>query len=228
MCGRYTLRDPRGHPWLADAPQDLAGARYNVAPSQPVLALGRDREGVRRVRAATWGFHPEWLPENRRAPINARAETAATTPMFRRAFARGRCLIPADGWYEWQARDKGPKVPWFFHRPDDGVFFFAGLATLDRDHRTRVAILTTDANDTARGVHPRMPLMLPNDEAAGTWLDPEADPDTLSGLLLPPPSDLIAAYPVSRRVNKPENDDRRCLDEQPIEPAPDPGVERGQ
>ena len=228
MCGRYTLRNPRGHPWLADAAHELERSRYNIAPSQSVLALGRDREGVRRVRAATWGFHPEWLPENRRAPINARAETAATTPMFRRAFARGRCLIPADGWYEWQAREQGPKVPWFFHRPDDGVFFFAGLATRDREHQTRVAILTTDANETARTVHSRMPLMLADDDAAGAWLDPRADLEKLSTLLQPPPSDLVEAHPVNRRVNKPENDDPGCVQQQPDEPATHPGAGEGE
>lgn len=215
MCGRYTLREPRGHRWLAEAPGNLAIPRYNIAPSQQVLVVGRDAEGKRVVRPAIWGFRPHWFATDRRAPINARAESAARKPMFRGAFRSGRCLVAADGWYEWQGRDQGPKQPYLFHRPDDSVFWFAGLATTDSDGQRTMAILTTDANEIARPVHPRMPLMLADDEAATTWLDPEAAQSALQDLLAPPPDARLDAYPVSRAVNRPENDQPEVV--QPIE-----------
>ena len=206
MCGRYTLRDPRGHRWLAEVPADLGAPRYNIAPGQDVLVVGRNAETGRVVGGARWGFRPRWLQAGRRAPINARAETAATTPMFRAAFRRGRCLVPADGWYEWQARERGPKQPYFFHRPDDGVFFFAGLAATDADERRTMAILTTDANAVAAPVHGRMPVVLADDEAAAAWIDPDAAASTLQDLLGPAADAATQTRPVGRAVNKPDND----------------------
>lgn len=210
MCSRFTLRAPR-HPWLDAVPPALERPRYNIAPAQSVLAVGRDREGRRRVPGAIWGFRPHWLAEKRREPVNARAETAATTPLFEKAFRRGRCLIPADGWYEWRDPGAGPKQPYYFHRSDDALFWFAGLATRDHDDRTRVAILTTAANATASTIHPRMPLVLPGDDAAAQWIDPKTPPNALAELLQPSAHDAIQAYPVSRRVNRAENDDPRCI-----------------
>jgi len=211
MCGRYTLRDPRGHRWLAEVPQDLGAPRYNIAPSQRVLVVGRDVDGRRAVRVATWGLRPRWLPTGRRAPINARAESAAEKPMFRNAYRSGRCLVPADGWYEWQAREAGPKQPYFFHRPDDHVFWFAGLAARDPQGRATVAILTTDANAPSARVHDRMPVVIPDDETAKAWIDPDATDSTLRELLVPVDDGYIALYPVSRAVNRPENDNPRII-----------------
>lgn len=216
MCGRYSLRNPRGHRWLADAPEGTLRPRYNIAPSQRVVVLGRSAEGERVARTATWGFRPRWLEGKRKPPINARAETAATTPMFRTAFQRGRCLLPADGWYEWQSQERGPKVPYFFHRPDDALFWLAGLATTDAEGERTVAVLTTDANATARAIHGRMPVMLPDDEAAAAWIEPEADAGSLEDVLRPAPDEFIDTYPVSRRVNKPDN-----YDPKRAQPAPD-------
>lgn len=212
MCGRYTLRDPRGHRWLAEVPDDLGAPRYNIAPSQDVLVAGRDAEGERVVRSARWGFRPRWLSSDRRPPINARAETAASTPMFRSAFRRGRCLVPADGWYEWQARERGPKQPYFFHRPDDGVFFFAGLAATDAEGRRTMAIVTTDANAVAKPVHGRMPVVLPGDDAAAAWIDPDTAQSTLADLLAPAPDAATAAHPIGRAVNRPDNDGPQLLE----------------
>jgi len=206
MCGRYTLRNPRGHPWLAEAPGDLGPPRYNVAPGQDVLVAGRDAEGTRRIATARWGFRPRWLDGERKAPINARAETAPDKPMFRGAFRRGRCLVPADGWYEWQARDGGPKQPHFFRCPDDRVFFFAGLAATDGKEQRTMAILTTEANAVGAPIHARMPVVLPDDDTAAAWIDPEADPATLRSLLRSVPAELVEAWPVSRAVNRPDND----------------------
>lgn len=211
MCGRYTLRNPTGHRWLTDAPGEMLVPRYNIAPSQQVLVVGRSAEGEQVVRPATWGFRPRWLEAKRRAPINARAETAATTPMFRGAFQRGRALLAADGYYEWSPSNNGPKQPHFFHQSDDSVFWFAGLATTDSEGNRTCVIVTVDANDTAAPIHSRMPLILPDDAAATAWIDPEAKSADLTDLLQPPANDVITAYPVSRHVNRPDHDDPRCV-----------------
>lgn len=211
MCGRYTLRNPRGHRWLRDEIES-APARHNIAPSQRILVVGRDSNHEMVVGQATWGFHPRWLADDRKSPINARAETARDKPMFRSAFRKGRCLVPADGWYEWQKQAEGPRQPFFFHRPDDAVFWFAGLAATDARGERTMAILTTDANALAHEVHSRMPAVLPNDETALAWIDPAAEESALQELLEPVPNEVIEAYPVSRRVNKPENDDAKCVE----------------
>lgn len=219
MCGRYTLRYPERIPtpaeileWVDERRRReleeaaLLAPRYNIAPSQRVLIADQDAEGARSIRPAAWGFRPHWLPTDRKAPINARAETVADKPMFRGAFRKGRCLVPADGWYEWQPQARGPKVPHFFHRPDDGVFWFAGLEATDSEGAPTMAILTTDANAAARAVHNRMPVVLPGAGVANTWLDPDAAASTLRDLLAPLPDDLIKVYPIGRAVNKPQND----------------------
>jgi len=212
MCGRYTLRKPRAHPWLEHAPElEGIGPAFNIAPSRSVPVVGRNADNDRVVSLATWGFHPRWLPADARSPINARAETARGKPMFRGAFRKGRCLVPADGWYEWQERVGGNKRPFFFHRPDDGLFWFAGLAATGADGEPTMAILTTEANGIAREIHPRMPAVLPDDERAATWLDPRTDEVALQELLLPVAGGLVEAYPVSRHVNRPANDDPACV-----------------
>ncbi|MFW5970157.1 MAG: SOS response-associated peptidase [Halofilum sp. (in: g-proteobacteria)] len=218
MCGRYTLRNPTGHPWIDP---EIAGGvppRYNIAPGQQVLTLGRDREGERVTRLAHWGFHPHWLPAQRRSPINARIEGVADKPLFRRACAAGRCLVPADGWYEWQARASGSKQPFFFHRPDDGAFFFAGLAARDGAGRPTLAILTRDADPHAAAVHTRMPVVVPDEEAALGWLD-AVDASSALSLLTASTPGALAIDPVSRRVNRPENDDPACVRVQREEPG---------
>jgi putative SOS response-associated peptidase YedK len=211
MCGRYTLRHPTGHRWIDP---DVAGRlppRYNIAPSQQVPVVGRDREGARVTRLALWGFHPHWLPEGRRSPINARLEGVAERPLFRGACARGRCLVPADGWYEWQAADNGPKQPFLFHRGDDAVFFFAGVAARDAEGRTTLAIVTREADAQSRTVHERMPVVLGDEAAATGWLDA---PDAASAVAGADAANAgtLRIEPVSRRVNRPDNDDPRCVD----------------
>lgn len=217
MCGRYTLRNPERIPTPAellerfgrdhaDEAAVLLVSRYNVAPSQRVLVVGRDAEGEQALWPATWGFRPRWLSAERKAPINARAETAPDKPMFRGAFRHGRCLVPADGWYEWQARDSGPRQPYFFHGADDAVLWFAGLAATDAQGARTMAILTTDANRVAKHVLARMPAVLADDEAARAWLDPDAAESTLRDLLVPVRDDLVETYPIDRAVNRPQND----------------------
>lgn len=207
MCGRYTLRDPSRHPWLRDCPAELAVPRFNIAPSQSIAVVGRDREGKAVAGAARWGFRPRWLDSGRRDPINARAETVAEKPLFRGAFARGRCLVPADGWYEWQASGEGPKVPHFLRLADGRPFAFAGIATRDAEGQRTAAILTAPAHGDARDIHPRMPLVIADDTDARRWLEAEAEPALVEDLVARLEGTGIAFHPVSRRVNRPANDE---------------------
>jgi putative SOS response-associated peptidase YedK len=161
--------------------------RFNVAPSQavPIVAL---KDGRRLIRPASWGFVPVWSQGDQKfKPINAKAETVATSGMFRSAFKAGRCLLPADGFYEW--RPGPPKAPFFFRRPDDELFAFAGLSGRDGT----CLLLTTSPNSVVAPVHGRMPVLLhPGDY--GRWLDPDAATDELQGLLRPyPDNELIGS-----------------------------------
>lgn len=222
MCGRYTLRDPSGHRWLDATIVTGLPPRYNVAPSQTVPVIGRDRDGAWVTRLARWGFRPRWLPVDRKAPINARIESAPDKPLFRAACARGRCLVPADGWFEWQAVERGPKQPYFFHRDDDGVFFFAGLGARDADDRPTLAILTTDADAEAARVHPRMPAVLGGDDRARAWLEAAEAGEALAAARAGPPA--LRIDPVSRHVNRPEHDDPGCV--RPVDAGGNDGADR--
>ncbi len=206
---------------------DLLGAplnlrpRYNVAPSQDV-AVARDAEEGRRLAMLRWGLIPAWAkdPAIGHKLINARSETAAEKPSFRSAFRHRRCLIPADGFYEWQRRGKS-RQPWLFGLRDGAPLLFAGLwerwtvpesATLTGSLAERspgdavetCTILTTTANETVAPVHGRMPVILPPD-AWDAWL---AGEDMALG---PYPADAMTAHPVSTHVNRPANDDPRCV-----------------
>lgn len=223
MCGRFTLATPRED--LAEelgifVPDDYR-PRYNIAPGQPVLIVLADDGGARAERAR-WGLVPPWAedPAIGNRLINARAESAAQKPAFRHAFRRRRCLIPADGFFEWQ---KGPhgKIPFYIRHVGRRPFTFAGLWEEWRPDpespplRT-CTILTTDANPLVRPIHARMPVILPPGERE-RWLDPDADPRTLAPLLQPYPRDDLEAYRVSTLVNSPRNDRPEC-----IEPAGPP------
>ena len=217
MCGRYTLRHPEQLPTPAELLDEvdrraLMRPRYNIAPSQQVLVVQRDAEGERGTHAATWGLRPHWLPADRKAPINARAETVSDKPMFRGAFHKHRCLVPADGWYEWQVQERGPKLPHFFHRPDDRIFCFAGLASTNADGQLTMAILTTDANAVAKPIHGRMPVVLMEKATTAAWLDPEAADSTLHDLIGSARDGDIDVRPIGRAVNKPENDDPSVIE----------------
>lgn len=225
MCGRFSLTLP------VDAIGRLFGvdvegappltARYNVAPSQPVAAIRRDEEsGGRELAMLQWGFVPAWArdPVSMRQPINARGETVESKPMFRDAFRRRRCLIPADGFYEWK-KVAGGKQPWRIERADGAPFAFAGLwdRWQSRDGKAieSCLIITTDANETMRPIHDRMPVIL-DIGRFGPWL--EASPVEASDLIEPWHGEL-AAYPVSRRLNDPQNDDAGLIE--PAAPARD-------
>lgn len=221
MCGRYSLATGtdvlKG---LFDVPgevPDLA-PRWNVAPTQPVAVVVVTNEGPRTIRTMRWGLVPSWAKDasigNRM--INARAETLAEKPSFRDALRRRRCLVVADGFYEW-VKEGAAKRPVWIHPREGGVLAFAGLWERWTDRASgeiveTCTIVTTAANGTMAPFHHRMPVILPA-SAWDRWLDPKpADPASLLPLLVPAPDDLLAVRPVSKRVNSPANDGKDLVD----------------
>lgn len=224
MCGRFSLTlpaDAMGRLFGVDGAADF-GPRYNIAPSQDVFVVRRRETGEgRELVPMRWGFVPGWArdPETMRQPINARAETVSGKPMFRDAFRQRRCLIPADGFYEWQQTASG-KQPWRIIRADGAPFAFAGLWDRWKGRDGRViescVIITTDANDAVRPIHDRMPVMLDIGRFEA-WLSGTAV--EASGLM-EPYRGALAAHPVSRRVNDPNNEDPGIV--QPVAPLTRP------
>lgn len=217
MCGRYTLRaSPRQMALVfkLDAIGDLR-PRYNIAPTQIAPVVRASADGTRELAELRWGLIPSWATDRSIASrmINARCESAATKPAFREAMRKRRCLIPADGFYEWQ-KQGGQKQPFFIHRSDDAPFAFAGLweSWLDEERRPleTFTILTTAANDQLRPLHERMPVIL-GEENYSQWLDPAStDPKSLEPLLADPPPNLVL-QPISSHVNSVANDDPTCI-----------------
>jgi putative SOS response-associated peptidase YedK len=223
MCGRFSLTStPEALAQrfgLEAAPE--AAPRYNVAPGQDVLAIRADERGARRAQPLRWGLIPFWADAAAAsAPlVNARSETAAHKPAFRDAFRARRCIVPADGFYEWADRG-GFRQPYWIG-PVDGAPI--GIAALWDRWRTPAgavlescALLTTAANARIAPLHPRMPAILAPD-AYGDWLDPMRDPDALARLLAPLPDEALAFHPVSTRVNRVESDEPALRD-----PVPEP------
>lgn len=195
--------------------------RFNVAPSQMVPIVRIDGNGHRILTAARWGFMPAWAKKGSQAqPINARAESIATSRMFRQAFLERRCLIPADGFYEWQGA-KPPKQPYFIHLKDDDVFAFAGLWERSAPDEgaepiETFTIITTEPNEIARPIHNRMPLIVHQADYS-RWLDPGTAISEVRKLMRPYEADDMEAFAVSPAVNSPKNDDDRCV--KPDSPA---------
>jgi putative SOS response-associated peptidase YedK len=205
--------------------------RYNIAPTQDIVVVRADSTDAHRTAALMrWGLIPSWAKEPGGGPpqINARAESLAEKPMFRTAYRRRRCLIPADGFYEWQAAGgagsaRSKKQPYYIHRPDHAPFAFAGLWESWTDRRSSgqeggaslmiesCTIVTTSANNRLRELHDRMPVVLaPADYEA--WLDPRLEDTTsLAPLLAPCDDDELTAEPVSTHVNRVANDDPQCI-----------------
>lgn len=225
MCGRYTLAtDIESYLKLfeLEVPEELRHPRrYNIAPSQPVLGLVADPHP--RVEIMEWGFIPSWakLDTNPKPVINARADGIADKPYFRGAYRSSRCVLLADGFFEWQKKDGGMKQPWRItlrgadEEVGGGVFGLAGLWSNVHDshgsHHATCAIITVEANDLMRPIHDRMPLILTIPEVE-MWLDPRARSRELDEMLSPPPADLFRAYPVSTKVNSPANDLPECIE----------------
>ena len=218
MCGRYALYADQA---LLEAVFEMAGvpdfgASYNIAPTDPILAVTA-KEGARAAGLYRWGLVPFWAKEiGRFSTINARAETLADKPAFRTPFKRRRCLVPANGYYEWQQRPGG-KQPYYIHAADGGLLAFAGLWDLwhapGGEAVRSAAIVVTGANADTRAIHDRMPVILGRRDW-DAWLDPgNEDTASLSALLQPAPADLLAAHPVSTAVNSPKNDTPACIRE---------------
>ncbi len=194
--------------------------RFNIAPTQPVPVVRmtpQQAEPQRQFVFLHWGLVPSWAddPAIGNRMINARAETAAEKPSFRTALRRRRCLIVADGFYEWQTVGKR-RQPMFIHMRDDQPLAFAGLweswEGANHSALESCTILTTAANDVVRPIHDRMPAILAPEDY-GPWLDPAVQkPEPILPLLRPYPSASMEAYPVSAGVNSPARDDERCLE----------------
>jgi len=194
-----------------EAPPDYE-PRYNIAPQQDLTVI-TDLDAD-QMRWQNWGLRPHWVddPNDWGHPINARAETVAERPSFRSAFQERRCLVLADGFYEWQG-DRSPKRPYRIRRADDEPFAFAGLWESwsdNGDELETVTIITTEANDVVEPIHERMPVMLEADEEE-VWLEAE-DPDKLHGLLNPYPDELTDTYEISSAVNNPDNDSPEVIE----------------
>ncbi len=192
--------------------------RYNIAPTQPVATVAWDRNRKRRwFRRLHWGLIPAWAddPSIGNRMINARSETVAAKPAFRAAFRERRCLVVADGFYEWQKLARG-KRPFLIRMRDGKPFAFAGLwehwESPDGATIASCTILTTEPNELLMPIHNRMPVILPRCDH-GRWLDPSVDKaDALEPLLCPFRSGEMIAVPVSTRVNNPSFDDPACID----------------
>ena len=243
MCGRFVSSTPPDQ--LAqyfdvdEMPEQLLerGPNYNTAPTTEVFVV-HDDGSTRRLDAFRWGLVPFWAKDISVGSrmINARAETVGEKPAYRKALERRRCIVPADGFYEWKKEPGSKKKqPYFIHRPDGEPFAFAGLWEVwkgpkDRDRsgdegsgelpppeplRT-CTIITTSANEKMSELHDRMPVILPR-SAWDEWLSPEVDDTELLGrLLVPAPSEIIAFHPVSTEVNNVRNKGEHL-----VEPAPE-------
>lgn len=224
MCGRYVLRRIDAHRFGVEYPaprfEEFSELRlfprFNIAPSQLVAAIRIDRNGQRVINGLRWGLIPHWTKGKPKArPINARAETVGTSGMFRDAFDRRRCLIPADGFYEWKKSD-GRKQPYLIHLTDDASFAFGGIWERwtpedDAEPIDTCAIITTNANQLMAPIHDRMPAII--DEADfGPWLDRDVRGADVKELLRSHDIQGLEAHPVSTAVNRPQNEGPECVE----------------
>lgn len=210
MCGRFVLTadlDAIQTAFdLTDVPDNLP-PRFNIAPSQPIAVI--TNEQPQALTFHRWGLVPSWAkdPKIGYKMINARAETVHEKPAFRAAFRRRRCLVPADGFFEWHKLDGG-KQPMFIHLADRALFAFAGLWEVwqspEGDTLHTCTLITTEPNDLMATIHDRMPVIV-SPSAYADWLHAE-DPETVRALLKPYPADVMRAYPVSTFVNSPAHD----------------------
>lgn len=220
MCGRYRIKDTDeltehlrqafGIPdWVVDR------TRYNIAPSQELPIVARDDDGKLTLATMRWGFVPFWEKSGKPklAPINAQAEKVATNAMFRQSVQKRRCLVPADGFFEWLRLDENTKVPFDIHLKSQRSFFMAGLFEKSTETRPATyAILTTRANELMARIHSRMPAILDDSEAKRWIASGSVTPEQVADLTAPHPADEMEATPISSLVNSPRNDGPEVLE----------------
>jgi putative SOS response-associated peptidase YedK len=214
MCGRFTLTTPDQLALRFDVIEDerdeaeRRNPAYNIAPNQDIAVIV-ERAAGRLLRAMSWGFRPAWTSAAapRPAPSNARAETLIERPLFRTAIAHGRCIIPADGFYEWQSMPgRKTRQPMYIRRDDRALLGLASLYSIGTDGTASCAIITTEPNALVARIHDRMPAIL-DPAAEAPWLDPAlTDSVAVLDYLRSCPADLLVAYPVSPRVSSPRED----------------------
>jgi putative SOS response-associated peptidase YedK len=223
MCGRVIQSSGALRPAIvngldvSDSRMDNIRPRYNAAPSQELLDIRQNRKtGERSLDPIKWGLIPHWCndPKGGRKPINAKAESVSRLPMFREAYALRRCIVPIDGFFEWKAiRGARAKQPFAIAMKDGSVFGLAGLWENWKNPKTgqwerTFAMITVPSNDLVGQIHDRMPAIL-KPESYERWLGPETDPHDV---LITYPSESMVIWPISTRVNSPDNDDASLLD----------------
>lgn len=211
MCGRFTLRSRDPIKLKGSGALDLPfEARYNIAPGQTILAIANFGRGP-ELTSFVWGLIPSWSSDGK-GFINARCETLEVKPSFSESFQQRRCLIPADGFFEWRRLGRS-KQPFYLQFNDESPFAFAGIWdqwNSDEQLITSCAIITTTANELVRPLHDRMPaILLP--ESYDVWLDPNTNVSALKKLLSTFPSPRMKSHPVSSAVNYPENDNDQLI-----------------
>lgn len=214
MCGRFTsLLSPEllKSVYNVNIPAGLSlEPRYNIAPSQPVMIIRQQLDGSRELAHVNWGLIPSWSkePSTGHSLINARSETVTEKPSFRSAYRHRRCIVPANGYYEWQKTGDKSKQPWYITSPNGTPLSFAGLwehwQSPDGSEIETFAILTTHANELTYPIHDRMPVILQTDSLS-QWLSHSSKLDELSKLLQPFPSVMLDCYAVNTLVNNPRN-----------------------
>lgn len=223
MCGRYVLKEPldllqRLFAYSSSEIRQLR-PRYNIAPTTKIPVVRCAADGRRELVEMRWGLIPSWAKDPKTLPpmINARSESVATKPSFRAAFNARRCLIPATGYFEWQKRGAGPKQPFYFHAPDGAPLALAGLWEIWRPPEgepvVSAAIVTCAASEEFASIHDRTPVLLKDAKARDEWLQNEtlSEPNAAE-LLRAAPAGVLAAHPISTRVNSVRNDDPSLLD----------------
>ena len=216
MCGRFALGIPKQRleeHFGCEFPE--TGPRYNIAPGQDILVVGENESG-RHAAPFRWGLVPHWAdaPSTKYRMINARCESAASKPAFRDAFSRRRCLVPAQGFFEWK-REGESKTPWFISLKTGEPMALGGIWELWRrgdEQLYSCAVMTCQPNELVAKLHDRMPVIIePTDY--GRWLDPGlSDTSEIAALCRPLPAGLLAAHPVGSKVNSPRNDDASIIE----------------
>ena len=211
MCGRFSLAAPPDElveVFDVPLPDFAVQPRYNIGPGQDALVVGEDKRG-RRLGMLRWGLVPAWAEAPGSAHANARGESLVETPSFREAFLRRRCLVPADGFYEWRAAEGG-KAPYLFRPTAGGVMALAAVwerwERRGHEPRSGFAVLTVDANADVAPIHHRMPVLVDRAHFS-VWLDRSSEPDRLREVVAPAPPGTLSHHAVSRRVNSVREDD---------------------